>query len=166
MSKRAGLRRSWPCCGIRGAWNCHSSRDFPRQGDDSHPHIMTVRRGPDGHGVNAVMCSTCHGEHNLGGTHMPPGAPDGALPSAATPMVLERLDDRQLCLLLKDPQQNGHRSMDTSWSTCTRRLCCGDGALGRAGRRSLCRRSDFSQTSMNGSEAGAPARAMRPGSAR
>src|SRR5438445_602908 len=28
--------------------NCHSAGDFPRQGDDSHPHAMNVRRGLDG----------------------------------------------------------------------------------------------------------------------
>jgi len=28
--------------------NCHSAGDFPRQGDDSHPHAMNVRRGPKG----------------------------------------------------------------------------------------------------------------------
>src|SRR5580698_1870173 len=25
--------------------NCHSTGDFPRQGDDSHQHTMNVRRG-------------------------------------------------------------------------------------------------------------------------
>jgi len=33
--------------------NCHSRGDFPRQGDDGHPHTMNVRRGPEGHGVTA-----------------------------------------------------------------------------------------------------------------
>jgi hypothetical protein len=47
--------------------NCHSAGDFPRQGIDSHQHTMQVRRGPDGQGVNAVKCSTCHQEHNLAG---------------------------------------------------------------------------------------------------
>ena len=55
--------------------NCHSNGDFPRQGDDSHRHTMQIRRGPDGKGVNAVSCSTCHQDHNLAGLHMPPGAP-------------------------------------------------------------------------------------------
>ena len=91
--------------------NCHSQGDYPRQGDDSHPHIMNVRRGPDGHGVNAVKCSTCHQDHNLPGVHMPPGAKDWALPSPAMPMIWEGLSDRQLCLLLKDPDRNGHRTM-------------------------------------------------------
>jgi hypothetical protein len=71
---------------------------------------MQVRRGPDGEGVNAVECSTCHQGHNLVGLHMPPGAPDWHLPSAAMPMIWEGLTDRQLCELFKDPQRNGHRT--------------------------------------------------------
>lgn len=53
--------------------NCHSTGDFPRQGDDNHRHTMQVRRGLVGDGVNAVKCSTCHQDHNLPGLHMPPG---------------------------------------------------------------------------------------------
>jgi hypothetical protein len=90
--------------------NCHSSGDFPRQGDDSHRHTMQIRRGDDGRGANAVKCSTCHQDHNLAGLHMPPGAPGWQLPSAATPMIWEGLSGHQLCELLKDPQQNGHRT--------------------------------------------------------
>ena len=91
--------------------NCHSSGDFPRQGDDSHPHIMDVRRGHEGHGVNGVKCSTCRQDHNLPGIHMPPGAPDWGLPSPTTPMIWEGLSDHELCLLFKDPKRNGHRTV-------------------------------------------------------
>jgi hypothetical protein len=91
--------------------NCHSSGDFPRQGNDGHPHTMQVRRGPDGHGMNAVKCNTCHQEHNVAGLHAPPGAPEWHLPDPAIPMIWEGLTDRQLCELLKDPNQNGHRSV-------------------------------------------------------
>jgi hypothetical protein len=92
--------------------NCHSTGDYPRQGDDSHRHTMQVRRGPDGHGVNAVKCSTCHQDHNLAGLHTPPGAPDWGLPPREMPMIWEGLSDRKLCELLKDPSQNGHRSTE------------------------------------------------------
>ncbi|MBV9181200.1 MAG: hypothetical protein JO356_07805 [Acidobacteria bacterium] len=91
--------------------NCHSRGDFPRQGDDRHRHTMDVRRGPEGDGLNAVKCRTCHQDHNLQGEHMPPGAPDWHLPSAAMPMIWEELTDRQLCELLNDPRQNGGRSL-------------------------------------------------------
>ena len=90
--------------------NCHSSGDFPRQGDDSHPHSMRIRRGPDGHGTHAVTCGTCHQDRNLAGRHMPPGAPDWHLPSPSQPMIWEGLTDRQLCKLMLDPKQNGDRS--------------------------------------------------------
>jgi hypothetical protein len=92
--------------------NCHSTGDFPRQGDDNHRHTMQIHRGPDGHGINAVKCSTCHQDHNLVGLHVPPGAPDWGLPPPATPMIWEGLTDHQLCELLKDPRQNGHRTVE------------------------------------------------------
>jgi hypothetical protein len=91
--------------------NCHSTGDFPRQGDDSHRHTMQVRRG-DGQGINGVRCSTCHQDHNLAGLHMPPGAPGWHLPSPGMPMIWEGLTDYQLCELLKNPQQNGHRTAE------------------------------------------------------
>ena len=91
--------------------NCHSTGDYPRQGNDSHRHTMDVRRGPDGDGVNAVKCSTCHQDHNTVGVLTPPGAPDWHLPSPAMPMIWEGLTDRQLCELLKDPRQNGNRTV-------------------------------------------------------
>jgi hypothetical protein len=91
--------------------NCHSSGDYPRQGDDRHVHIMRVRRGPDGEGANPVRCSSCHQEKNSPGQHAPPGAPDWHLPPAGTPMVWEGLSGRQLCELIKDPARNGHKSI-------------------------------------------------------
>lgn len=92
--------------------NCHSRGDFPRQGDDSHPHTMDVRRGPDGDGVAGAECSTCHQGHNSAGPHTPPGAPEWHLPPPAMPMLWEGLSARQLCELFKDPAQNGGRDVD------------------------------------------------------
>jgi len=92
--------------------NCHSAGDFPRQGDDSHPHAMNVRRGPEGRGVTSQKCGTCHQDHNLAGPHLPPGAPDWQMPPRATPMIWAGLTDNQLCELLKDPKQNGHRNVN------------------------------------------------------
>jgi len=92
--------------------NCHSSGDFPRQGDDGHRHTMNVRRGLYGEGVAGLKCSTCHQDHNLQGEHVPPGAPGWHLPAAGEPMIWEGLNDRQLCELFKNPAANGHRSVD------------------------------------------------------
>ena len=111
--------------------NCHSNGDFPRQGDDSHRHTMQIRRGPDGKGVNAVRCSTCHQDHNLAGLHMPPGAPNWHLPSPAMPMIWEGLTDHQLCELLKDRRTVIVRPSKLS-SICTRHSYSGVGCLARA----------------------------------
>jgi len=92
--------------------NCHSKGDFPRQGDDGHPHSMNVRRGPDGHGITAEKCSTCHQDHNLAGAHLPPGAPSWGLPPANMPMIWQGLTDAQLCESIKDQKQNKGRNID------------------------------------------------------
>jgi hypothetical protein len=92
--------------------NCHSQGDYPRQGDDSHPHTMNVRRGPIGFGVTAEKCSTCHQDHNLTGAHLPPGAPGWHLPPPAMPMIWQGLTDSQLCESIKDPKQNRGRNLD------------------------------------------------------
>jgi hypothetical protein len=92
--------------------NCHSQGDFPRQGDDGHPHAMNVRRGAEGHGVTAEKCSTCHQDHNLAGLHLPPGAPNWGLPPASTPMIWQGLTDGQICESIKDPKQNKNRNLD------------------------------------------------------
>jgi hypothetical protein len=92
--------------------NCHSQGDFPRQGDDGHQHAMNVRRGPDGHGVTAQKCSTCHQDHNLAGEHMPPGAPTWGLPPPTMPMIWQGLTDAQICRSIKNPKENKNRNID------------------------------------------------------
>ena len=92
--------------------NCHSQGDYPRQGDDGHPHTMNVRRGPVGFGVTAEKCGACHQDHNLTGEHLPPGAPGWRLPPPGMPMVWQGLTDGQLCQSLKDPKQNRGRNLD------------------------------------------------------
>lgn len=91
--------------------NCHSKGDYPRQGDDSHPHTMDVRRGLNGMGIAIVECGSCHQDHNSAGLHAPPGAPDWHLPPPDMPMIWEGLTDRQLCELFKDPSRNGGRDV-------------------------------------------------------
>jgi len=91
--------------------NCHSAGDFPRQGDDGHQHAMNVRRGVGGMGVTAEKCSTCHQDHNVAGLHAPPGAPGWRLPPATMPMIWQGKTGGELCELLKDPKQNGHRTV-------------------------------------------------------
>jgi hypothetical protein len=91
--------------------NCHSTGDYPRQGDDGHIHIQNVRRGPKGLGLYAQKCSSCHQQQNTAGLNMPPGAPGWHLPPPATPMIWEGKTPNQICSQLKDPKQNGGLSV-------------------------------------------------------
>jgi hypothetical protein len=47
----------------------------------------------------------------VAGLHTPPGAPDWHLPAPEMPMIWEGLTDHQLCELIKDPHQNGHKNI-------------------------------------------------------
>lgn len=91
--------------------NCHATGDFPRQGDDSHPHLQNVKRGPQGQGVTALKCSTCHQTENLAGPNMPPGAPNWHLPPPNMPMIWEGKTPAQICQQLKDPKQNNGKTV-------------------------------------------------------
>jgi cytochrome c5 len=92
--------------------NCHPAGDAPLQGDDSHVHLQNVKRGKDGHGVYAMKCDTCHQERNLPGAHMPPGNPKWALPPAEHKMVFVGRSPAELCKQIKDPKQNGGRTLE------------------------------------------------------
>jgi hypothetical protein len=92
--------------------NCHPAGDAPLQGEDSHVHLQNVRRGTDGHGVTAMRCSTCHQDRNLPGAHLPPGNPKWSLPPAEHKMVFVGRAPGALCKQLKDPKQNGGRTLE------------------------------------------------------
>lgn len=53
--------------------NCHTAGDYPRQGEDRHRHLFNVVRGPEGKGVPALQCATCHQEANADSTGVPGG---------------------------------------------------------------------------------------------
>src|SRR6202171_1782141 len=91
--------------------NCHPAGDAPLQGDDSHVHLQNVKRGKDGRGVYGMRCDTCHQTANLPGEHMPPGNPKWGLPPAEHKMVFVGRSPSELCRQLKDPKQNGGRSL-------------------------------------------------------
>jgi hypothetical protein len=92
--------------------NCHPTADAPLQGDDSHPHTMNVKAGPEGKGAFAMKCTNCHQEHNLPGENMPPGNPTWHLPPRDMPMVFEGKSPAQLAAQLKDPKQNGGKTLE------------------------------------------------------
>jgi hypothetical protein len=92
--------------------NCHPKSDAPLQGDDSHPHLQLVKRGPDGKGKYAMKCGACHQDHNLPGENMPPGNPNWHLLTPEMPMVFEGKTPRELALQMVDPKQNGGKSLE------------------------------------------------------
>lgn len=92
--------------------NCHPVGDAPLQGDDSHPHAQNVKRGPDGKGKYALRCANCHQETNLPGENMPPGNPNWHLLPPEMPMVFEGKTPGELARQLKDPKQNGGKTLE------------------------------------------------------
>jgi hypothetical protein len=84
--------------------NCHTSVDYPRQGDDQHRHAFNVRRGPDDKGAAAMRCQTCHQAANQDASGVP-GAPGWRL--APLRMAWDGLSPAQLCRALLDPTRGG-----------------------------------------------------------
>ena len=91
--------------------NCHPSGDIPLQGDDSHLHQMSQKRGVDGKGVYAMKCANCHQFENTPGLHSPPGNPNWHLPPADMKMVFQGRTPHQLAKQLLDPKQNGNKDI-------------------------------------------------------
>jgi hypothetical protein len=92
--------------------NCHPAGDIPLQGDDSHPHTMSPRRGEDGRGVYAMRCANCHQPTNSPGLHTPPGSPKWQLPPANMKMVFQGRTAHELALQIMDYNQNGNKNKE------------------------------------------------------
>jgi hypothetical protein len=92
--------------------NCHPAGDAPLQGDDSRPHAQNVQRGVDGKGKYALKCANCHQDANLPGENMPPGNPNWNLPPPEMRMVFQGKTPGELARQLKDPKQNGGKTLD------------------------------------------------------
>ena len=88
--------------------NCHPAGDRPRQGDMARLHQPPVERGADGFGLPALRCPICHQAANFGGV---PGNPIWHL--APHEMAWEGKTLSQICVQIKDPAQNGGRSLET-----------------------------------------------------
>jgi len=95
--------------------NCHPAGDAPTQGDGSRVHQEFVQRGPAGRGRPGLECTTCHARANPPasyGAHLPPGVSVGwRMPPPEQRMVFAGMSSAALCEQLKDPKQNGGRSM-------------------------------------------------------
>jgi hypothetical protein len=89
--------------------NCHPSGEIPLQGDDSHLHTMSPKRGLEGKGLYAMKCANCHQPSNSPGLHTPPGNPNWHLPPANMKMVFQGRSANQLARQLVDKKQNGNK---------------------------------------------------------
>jgi hypothetical protein len=124
--------------------NCHTVvsaklpaniQDYPRQGDDRHPHYYAVIRGDTfpletaektgtvdpGMGISFLRCEACHRNHNDPVTGIP-GAEDPEKPGkpfwfmAPASMTFEKtpgvaLSGPELCAHIKDKSLNGNREL-------------------------------------------------------
>ena len=111
-ASRAAFLAAYPVFMHPRCLNCHPKGDAPLQGEDSHVHLQNVQRGPDGKGLFAMKCANCHQYKNVPGTNMPPGHPEWHLPPANMRMVFEGKTPAQLARQLKDPKQNGGKSLE------------------------------------------------------
>ena len=89
--------------------NCHPAGDRPRQGDESRLHQPPVTRGADGHGLETMRCSICHGNANFDSGRMP-GHPEWHL--APREMAWEGKTLAEICAQIKDPGRNGGRKVE------------------------------------------------------
>lgn len=91
--------------------NCHPAGDIPLQGDDSHLHTMSPRRGKDGKGLYAMKCMNCHQPTNTEGLNKPPGNPDWHLPPVDMKMIFEGKSPDQLARQLVNRKTNGNKTL-------------------------------------------------------
>ena len=89
--------------------NCHPAGDRPHQGDNARLHQPPVTRGPDGHGLEAMRCQTCHQKANFEPGRMP-GHPDWHL--APREMAWEGKTIGEICEQIRDPARNGGREVE------------------------------------------------------
>ena len=89
--------------------NCHPAGDRPLQGEDSHPHVPPVTRGPAGIGAVAMQCTNCHGPANYDPARVP-GHPLWHL--APIEMAWQGQTLGEICEQIKDPQRNGGKTLE------------------------------------------------------
>jgi cytochrome c5 len=111
-ASRAAFLAAYPVFMHPRCMNCHPVGGVPLQGEDSHPHLQNVKRGPDGKGLYALKCRNCHQDNNLSGEDMPPGHPEWHLPPANMPMVFQGKNPAELARQLKDSKRNGGRTLE------------------------------------------------------
>ena len=92
--------------------NCHPPDDRPRQGDRHLVHDPLAVRGPKDDGVPAMHCASCHQDRNLEHARVP-----GAAKWHLAPLEMAWLGRTpgQICAQIKDPAQNGGRTLEQIW---------------------------------------------------
>ena len=93
--------------------NCHTVTNYPRQGDDRHPHVFGGVRGVDDKGSPLARCTSCHGNENNTSTGIP-GRSDWhiapiSLAWESAPGIA--MTGPELCSALKDRLRNGDRDL-------------------------------------------------------
>ena len=92
--------------------NCHPAGDSPLQGDAMERHQPPVVRGEANGGVPGMACSTCHRAENVAFV----GA-EGSIPGhevwhlAPREMAWQGRSLGEICAQIKDPGQNGGKTM-------------------------------------------------------
>jgi hypothetical protein len=87
--------------------NCHTTSDYPRQGENRRRHDQSVQRGEDDRGTAPMQCSACHLDGNSPGGIVP-GASDWHLAPRSMSWEQAR-GDKDLCEGLLDKARNGNR---------------------------------------------------------
>ena len=108
---RAAFLAAYPVFMHPRCMNCHPVGNQPLQGDDSRPHAQNVQRAADGKGKYALKCTNCHQPDNTPGLNMPPGVPSWHMLPANMRMIFEGRSAAQLCRQMKDPKQNGGKTL-------------------------------------------------------
>jgi len=90
--------------------NCHHRGEGPRQGNAQRPHLLNVLRGPEGRGIEAQPCTSCHRAQPTASGSIP-GAPDWRMPRPGM-AGWDGLTPAEVCAALKDPARNAGLSPD------------------------------------------------------